>query len=259
MSDKNGNIIEANEKAAASYGHTREELFQLKLTDMQSHEVVDEYVEQMKRLEVSSEKGVAFETVHRRKDNTTFPVEVSARQMEIEGTDFYQFIIRDISERKQAEEKLSQTMEELVRSNEELEKFAYVASHDLQEPLRMVASFVQLLSKRYKGKLDSDADDFINYAVDGANRMQILINDLLAYSRVGRRGKEFKEISCERALDRALSNLRVAVEQSGAVCYSGPVAYRDRRLLSACAAIPEPHRQRYQVLQGPNALHPYFG
>ena len=217
MSDKNGNIIEANEKAAASYGHMREELFQLKLTDLQSHEAVDDYVEQMKRLEVSSEKGVVFETVHRRKDNTTFPVEVSARQMEIEGTDFLQSIIRDISERKQAEEKLSQTMEELVRSNEELEKFAYVASHDLQEPLRMVASFVQLLSKRYKGKLDSDADDFINYAVDGANRMQILINDLLAYSRVGRRGKEFKELSCERALDRALSNLRVAVEQSGAV------------------------------------------
>jgi len=79
------------------------------------------------------------------------------------------------------------------------------------------------LSKRYKGKLDSDADDFINYAVDGANRMQKLINDLLAYSRVGRRGKEFKELSCERALDRALSNLRVAVEQSGAVVTRDPL------------------------------------
>jgi len=223
MSDKNGEIIEANEKAVASYGYTREELFQLNITDLQSYEAVKDYEEQIKRLEVRIEKGVVFETVHRRKDKTIFPVEVSARQIEIEGTDFLQSIIRDISERKQSEEKLAQTMEELVRSNEELEKFAYVASHDLQEPLRMVASFLQLLSKRYKGKLDSDADDFINYAVDGANRMQILINDLLAYSRVGRRGKEFKELSCERALDFALSNLRVAIEQSGAEVTRAPL------------------------------------
>jgi light-regulated signal transduction histidine kinase (bacteriophytochrome) len=114
-------------------------------------------------------------------------------------------------------------MADLARSNAELEQLAYIASHDLQEPLRMVASFVQLLGKRYKGKLDGDADDFINYAVDGANRMQILINDLLAYSRVGRRGKEFKEVSCEIVLDQAMSNLQNLIEQSGAVVTRNPL------------------------------------
>ena len=87
----------------------------------------------------------------------------------------------------------------------------------------MVSSFVQLLEKRYKGNLDQDADDFINYAVDGANRMQVLITDLLAYSRVGRRGKELEKTACEVALNRALSNLQAVVEQSGAVVTRDPL------------------------------------
>ena len=223
MTDKFGRIMEANEKAVASYGYSRDELLQTNIADLQSQDTLEDYELQMKRLEGIMERGLVFDTVHRRKDGTTFPAEVSAREIKIEETVFFQSIIRDISERKLSEAKLSQAVEELTRSNEELEKFAYVASHDLQEPLRMVSSFVQLLEKRYKGNLDQDADDFINYAVDGANRMQVLITDLLAYSTVGRRGKALETTACEAALNRALSNLQAVVEQSGAVVTRDPL------------------------------------
>ena len=119
--------------------------------------------------------------------------------------------------RKKSEEYLLKTVGELKRSNDELQQFAYVASHDLQEPLRMVASYTQLLAKRYTGRLDSDADEFIAYAVDGSNRMQSLIQDLLAYSRAGTNGKALREISSENTLQEALANLRTTVEESGAV------------------------------------------
>jgi len=125
--------------------------------------------------------------------------------------------IRDISVRKNSEQYLMETVKELKRSNDELQQFAYVASHDLQEPLRMVASYTQLLAQRYKGRLDSDADEFIGYAVDGASRMQRLIQDLLAYSRAGTNGIALHEISSESALKEALTNLRAPIKESGAV------------------------------------------
>lgn len=104
----------------------------------------------------------------------------------------------------------------LLEKHAELEQYAYVASHDLQEPLRMVASYLQLLERRYNDKLDAEAQKYINYAVDGATRMQQLINDLLVLSRVGTRGKEFEPTDCETALDRSLANLRMAIQESGA-------------------------------------------
>jgi PAS domain S-box-containing protein len=136
--------------------------------------------------------------------------------------------VEDITERKLAEEAILKSREELAaqaaelsRSNAELEQFAYVASHDLQEPLRMVASYVQLLRRRYQGKIDGEADEFIQFAVEGATRMQSLINDLLTYSRVGTRGKPFAAMAAADAVKQALENLQLAVEESHAVVQVG--------------------------------------
>ncbi|MGF1932919.1 MAG: GAF domain-containing protein [Nostoc sp. ChiQUE02] len=114
-------------------------------------------------------------------------------------------------------EKQSQQSQELARSNAELEQFAYVASHDLQEPLRMVTSYLQLLERRYKTQLDANADQFINYAVDGARRMQTLINDLLNYSRVSTRGQPFMSVNCSVVLEQAIANLQIAIADSKAI------------------------------------------
>jgi PAS domain S-box-containing protein len=135
--------------------------------------------------------------------------------------------VLDITERKLAETELrnyKDHLEELVAartaalaaSNAELERFAYISSHDLQEPLRMVTCYLQLLEKRYKDKLDDDANDFINFAVDGAKRMKTLINDLLSYSRVGTKGRKFEPINCEQVVKDALDNLAIAIKESGA-------------------------------------------
>jgi len=137
--------------------------------------------------------------------------------------------IEDITERKRAErelkqaEALKQAIEALELSNRDLEQFAYVASHDLQEPLRMVSSFTQLLAKRYRGKLDKDADEFIAYIVAGAKRMQALINDLLTYSRLDTRGESFGPIDSEAAFNQAVANLRVAIKEGEAVITHDPL------------------------------------
>lgn len=126
-------------------------------------------------------------------------------------------------ESRKAQEALAAKAEELVRSNTELQHFAYIASHDLQEPLRMVASYVQLLARRYKAKLDADANEFIDFAVDGATRMQALINALLEYSRIGTKGKPFQPAACEKILQIALKNLEVALRESGAMVTHDPL------------------------------------
>jgi PAS domain S-box-containing protein len=139
------------------------------------------------------------------------------------GTERILLVIEDITERKRAEEKLKQTLEELEHSNKDLEQFAYAASHDLQEPLRTVSNFSQLLAKRYKGELDAKADQFIGFIVDGATRMQQMIDDLLAYSRVSTRAKPFEPTNCETVFDQALANLKMAIEESDALVTHDPL------------------------------------
>src|SRR6266700_2725322 len=118
-------------------------------------------------------------------------------------------------ERQRAIDDLAKKVEELARSNRELEQFAYVASHDLQEPLRMVATYTQLLAERYRGKLDGDADKYIHYTVDGALRMQILIQDLLTFSRTGREGNRSQNTDCNIVLDTAMRNLETVITETG--------------------------------------------
>ncbi|MBN2537070.1 PAS domain S-box protein [candidate division WOR-3 bacterium] len=126
----------------------------------------------------------------------------------------------DITERRQAEAALGRVNEELARSNAELEQFASVASHDLKEPLRKVASFAELLAKRYRGQLDEKADSYIDYVVDGARRMQLLIDELLAWSRVGTRGRPPAPVELEAVFERVRDNLSTAIEESGATVVS---------------------------------------
>ncbi len=151
----------------------------------------------------------------------------------------------DIERRRRAQAELEILAQELARSNQELEQFAYVASHDLQEPLRMVSSYLQLLSRRYHGKLDADADEFIGFAVDGAARMQALIADLLAYSRAGRQPLTPTDVDCGDLLDVVLRDLGPAIRDSGATVERGdlPTVVGDRTQL----------RQLFQNLLG-NAI-----
>jgi PAS domain S-box-containing protein len=151
-----------------------------------------------------------------RKDGSLFPLELSVAATRIEGKWQAVGIVRDISERKQAEEERHQLTMRLAASNQELERFAYVASHDLQEPLRTVASYLQLVERRYQDRLDDDGREFIGFAVDGANRMQGMIRDLLEYSRVGTQGKPLAAVGLNGVLAEVLADLGHAIEENAA-------------------------------------------
>jgi len=146
-----------------------------------------------------------------------------------------QRILHELAATKNANTVLQAHTEELQRSNSELEQFAYLASHDLQEPLRKVASFTQLLQRRYSGQLDARADQYIEFAVDGAKRMQALINDLLTYSRVGRSAREPALVSSDAALAQARNNLAASIEETGATIETGhlPLVLAELTLLTA--------------------------
>jgi PAS domain S-box-containing protein len=219
MMDRGGKIVLVNHEAERLFGYTRDELlgqpiellvperFRSKHPSYRSDFFLDPRSRAM---------GAGRDLYGRRKDGSETPVEIGLNPFETDEGFFVLASVVDITERKRAEE-------ELHRSNEELERFAYVASHDLQEPLRMVGSYVQLLGKRYKGKLDADADEFIGYALDGALRMQRLIEDLLAFSRVSTRGGALVATDANVVLDRALANVRFTIDEAGAVVTHDPL------------------------------------
>jgi PAS domain S-box-containing protein len=218
--NQGGEIVLLNVQAEKKFGYHRDELVGQKVKNIIPEGFAERLVaDALRSVEeaLAQQIGTGIELTGRRKDKSEFPIELMLSPLEsAEGT-LVTAAVRDITTRKKAEANLLNKVEELNRSNEELGQFAYIASHDLQEPLRMVASYTQLLSRRYKGKLDSDADEFIAFAVDGASRMQRLIQDLLAYSRVGTKGKDLLDISSEEALQQALINLRGAIEEKSAV------------------------------------------
>jgi PAS domain S-box-containing protein len=224
--NQGGEIVLLNLQAEKQFGYRRNELLGQKVTNIIPEGFAERLIaDGLRSAEdaLAQQIGTGIELSGRRKDRTEFPIELMLSPLGGAEGILVTAAIRNIGVRKTAEAHLLQKMDELHRSNEELGQFAYIASHDLQEPLRMVASYTQLLSRRYKGKLDTDADEFIAYAVDGATRMQRLIQDLLAYSRVGTKGKELRKTSSENALETALANLRGAIEESGALVTHDPL------------------------------------
>ena len=221
-----GEIVLLNVQAEKQFGYSRDELVGQKVKNIIPEGFAERLVADALRSAedaLAQQIGTGIELTARRKNGSNFPIELMLSPLESADGILVTAAIRDITTRKKAEAHLLDKVEELNRSNEELGQFAYIASHDLQEPLRMVASYTQLLSRRYKGKLDADADEFIAFAVDGASRMQRLIQDLLAYSRVGTKGQDLLNVSSENALQQALINLRGAIEASGALVTHDPL------------------------------------
>ncbi|HEV7763480.1 MAG TPA: PAS domain S-box protein [Thermoanaerobaculia bacterium] len=215
-----GEIVILNVRAEEQFGYHRHELLGQPVTNLIPEGFAERLIADGTRSAaeaLAQQIGTGIELSGLRKDGSRFPIEIMLSPLESADGILVTAAVRDITVRKAAESHLANKVDELNRSNEELGQFAYIASHDLQEPLRMVASYTQLLSRRYKGKLDSDADEFIAFAVDGANRMQRLIQDLLAYSRIGTKGAGMIAVSSEEALMQALLNLRSAIADEGAV------------------------------------------
>jgi PAS domain S-box-containing protein len=188
-----------------------------------------------KFLELQGKEYVQYENLPlETADGRRIDVEFVSNQYEIDNKKVIQCGIRDITARKQADDERRRYTEELKRSNQDLQQFAYVASHDLQEPLRMITSYLQLIERRYKDKLDADANDFIQFAVDGAKRLQSLIIGLLEYSRIGTHGKPFEKIEINNVIARVLTDLKLQISETEAVVNSGemPAVTCDRIQMS---------------------------
>ena len=213
-----GRFVRVNRSLCEILGYSEDHLLGMTVKEVSHPEDRDVTDADRARIHSGEIDSARFEKRYVRADGVVVWCEVAiALVRSVDGHPLYEIaVFDDVTERKENEVALREAHEELKRSNAELEQFAYVASHDLQEPLRMVSSYTQLLLRRYGDRLDGDAREFTAYIVDGAARMKQLIEDLLAYSRVGTKGKEFKPVPVESALRRAIVNLRAAIDESGA-------------------------------------------
>lgn len=225
--DNDGNIIYWNNSAENIFHYSEGEVLGKNLHKLLAPEKYHvNHFSAMEKFKATGEGnaiGKTLDLTALRKNGEEFPIELSLSAIKIKDKWNAVGIIRDTSERKKIEKLLKERTEALEKSNKELEEFAYIASHDLQEPLRMISSYVQLLERRYKNKLDQDANDFISYAVEGSARMKALINDLLAYSRVGTKGKEFAKTNISDILKKVLQNLQIALEENKVEISIGPM------------------------------------
>ena len=219
IQDLTGRILDVNEALCRMLGYSRDELLRKSIQEI---ELPEPSAPDDRAVRMADTGGDRFKTRHRCKDGTVIDVELSARYVSSLGERLFVFA-RDITREKEWAARLEKAVRDLSVSNKELEQFAYVASHDLQEPLRMVSSYTQLLAERYRDQLDDKARQYIHYAVDGAVRMQRLINDLLLYSRVHSRGSAPVDTDAQAVLDDALANLTAAAGESGAQITHDPL------------------------------------
>lgn len=236
IADAKGSIVYCNEGVSEIFGYGGEEIGGKPLTVLIPDRFHGPYTEALSRFLETREPAImgrAIELLGRRKDGSEVPLELVLSWWESDEGVFFAGILRDISARKRLEADLGARMEELARSNAELGLFTYIASHDLREPLRTVASNVQLIERRLGDTLDFAVRKEIGFAVGGVKRMQALIEDLLEYSRVGTDGKPFGPVDSSDALEEAMGSLRVAIEESGGEVVRGPLptVFGDRNQL----------------------------
>jgi PAS domain S-box-containing protein len=220
MVNREGNIVLVNSRAEKDFRYTRVEMIG-KSVDMLVPERLrgnhannrNGYYEQP----LVRSMGMGRDLYGLRKDRTEFPVEIGLAPVEGRTETLIMATIVDITKRKNAEAKLQYTLNELQRSNTDLEQFAYVASHDLQEPLRTITGMVQLLQKKYQGTLDARADEYIGFTVEAATRMQALINGLLEFSRVDRQGKPIEEVNMKDVVQAATKSLSKTIHEKNAI------------------------------------------
>lgn len=219
MVDSAGTIVLVNAQTQRMFGYAREELIGSSVDRLVPKRFRGQHAHNRRSFAAAAEArsmGIGRDLYGLRKDGSEFPVEVGLTPIDTDAGRLVLSTILDITARKRSEEALSAQAMELSRSNDELEQFAYVASHDMQEPLRMVSSYTELLAERYAGQLDDKARRYIHYAQDGAERMRAMIDDLLVYSRVRTRGGDLVEINARDAFARALANLQVPVREARA-------------------------------------------